>query len=520
MDQEPPPLPSTAFDLNELSRLNEELRQLRESIRRKRLEREEARRKGKSTTVDLRPELLRLDRFIEELDHLRMTLKSSALAKTDHEASDAEPLRNVLLQMRNQLVTEKEGLEGENALSEFREQLKREAEELRVLREQLAKDKETLEEERDSLESLLAQVKEEQERLRSIFMKVRQEISGDEPPRLKLPYEHRKAEQLEDRSLEFLIDQLSTIKTELREMREHFVREERALESKQRELERKALETTVAEARDDLAERTIRKIRNELESERIELASLRRSIQEIKAANARERGIIERDRNAILRAQIRLEREKERIAQKGALAQLRERRERIARGTLSEVGPREIRKRRRRRTGGRREIENGLVMQQLNQRRTIEGETIILGVKLGTGDYGIDTTQVREIIQMREITPIPSQPPYVEGVMNVRGAVIPVINLKKRFGLEEKGSDRPHIVVIESTKGLVGMLVDSVIEIIRVPAQDIHPPPPVTKGIDGEYLRGICRLGENLIIYLDLEKLLEQAVPIDRTAGL
>jgi hypothetical protein len=64
------------------------------------------------------------------------------------------------------------------------------------------------------------------------------------------------------------------------------------------------------------------------------------------------------------------------------------------------------------------------------------------------------------------------------------------------------------------------MLVDSVTEVIRVPAELIHPPPQVTKGIDGEYLRGICRLGEKLMIYLDLEKLLEQAVPIDRTAEL
>jgi purine-binding chemotaxis protein CheW len=157
-------------------------------------------------------------------------------------------------------------------------------------------------------------------------------------------------------------------------------------------------------------------------------------------------------------------------------------------------------------------------MEENNQRRMTEGRAI-LGVRLGTEDYGIDTTQVREIVRMREITPIPRQPRYVEGVMNIRGEIIPVVNLKRRFGLQENGSKHRHIVIVESAKGPVGMLVDSVSEVIRVPAQQIHPSPQVTKGIEGEYLRGICELGEKLMIYLDLQKLLEQAVPIGRTVG-
>lgn len=579
MDQEPPPLPSAAFDLNELARLNEELRQLRESVRRKRLERDKARREGKRTAVDLGPELLRLSRFVEELDQLRETLKSSAVAKTDREASDAEALGNVLLQTKNQLVTEKETLEKENTMGELQEQIKREAEELRVLREQLAKDKETLEKDRESLESTLAQVKEEQTWLKSMSTHARLENSGHEPAHMKPAYDPGKAEELEDRRLEFLIDQLAVIKIELRNVREHLAQEERTLESKQTELdedrykfreekripetmitqeiapmklelekfreqlakeqeivenrrnelaeergkieeERRALETRVAEAQDDFAKRTIQRIRNELQSERIELASLRKAIQQIKAANMRERKIIQRDRDAILRVQIKLEREKQRIAQKAALLELRERPAGTIGGTQQEVKPRKIKKKRAPRTREGDRTENHPAAEQLDQGKPIEGEGVILGVRLGAEDYGIDTSQVREIIRMREITPIPRQPPYVEGVMNVRGAIIPVVNLKKRFGLQGNVSKHPHIVIVESAKGLVGMMVDSVSEVVRVPAQQVHPPPQVTRGIDGEYLRGICRLGEKLMIYLDLDKLLEQAVPIDRAGGL
>ncbi len=534
MDQEPPP-PSAAFDMNEIARLNDELKQLREGVRQKKLGYDKARREGKRAALDLRPELVRLSRFVQELDQLREKLKSSAFAKTDRENSDVEALRDLLLQMRNQLVSEKANLEKENTPDQPQDQLKREAEELRVLREQLAKDKETLEKERDSLESLLTQVKEEQERLKSTSTKARQEASGDESTRLRPSYDHRRLEKLEDRRLKFLVDQLSVIKTELRDMREHFANDERTIESKQRELEsrrnelaeergkieqeRKALETRIAEAQDDFTERTIQKIRGELQSERMELASLRKSIQQIRSANTRERKVIERDRDTILRVQIKLEREKQRIAQKAALLELRERRARTIGGTRRKVKRREIKMKRTPRTVERRLTENVPAMEDLSQ-RAIEREGVILGVKLGTEDYGIDTTQVREIIRMREITPIPRQPPYVEGVMNVRGVIIPVVNLKKRFGLQQDDSKHPHIVIVESAKGLVGMLVDSVSEVIRVPAQQVHPPPQVTKGIDGEYLRGICRLGDKLMIYLDLEKLLEQAVPIDRAAGL
>jgi purine-binding chemotaxis protein CheW len=143
------------------------------------------------------------------------------------------------------------------------------------------------------------------------------------------------------------------------------------------------------------------------------------------------------------------------------------------------------------------------------QRKRIRREAQIVVFKLGCEDYGIEIGQVREIIRRREITPMPWQPPYVEGVINVRGTIIPVVNLNKRFGLEGDASTHPHTIIVESGDGLIGMLVDAVSEVIRVPPDQIHPVPSITTGVDSKYLRGICRLGERLLIFLDVKKVVK-----------
>jgi len=143
-----------------------------------------------------------------------------------------------------------------------------------------------------------------------------------------------------------------------------------------------------------------------------------------------------------------------------------------------------------------------------------EGEEQIVVFALGGEEYGIEINQVREIIRKREITPVPRQPPYVEGVINVRGTIIPVVNLKKRFGLVADPSMQPHTIIVESGDGLVGILVDSVSEVIRVPRDRIHKPPSVSMSVDSQYLRGICRVGERLLIYLNVTKVVS-AVPVN-----
>jgi len=143
----------------------------------------------------------------------------------------------------------------------------------------------------------------------------------------------------------------------------------------------------------------------------------------------------------------------------------------------------------------------------------------LVAFTLGSEQYGVEIDQVREIIRKRAITPVPQQPSYVEGVINVRGTIIPVVNLRKRFELQREESLSPHTIIVQSGVGLMGMLVDAVSEVIRIPSNQIYPPPSVTKGIDTVYLRGICRINDRLLIYLDVEKVV-RASPAGRTANI
>jgi purine-binding chemotaxis protein CheW len=441
------------FHVKEVARLNEELRQLRESVRRKRLEREAAKRAGKRIAVDLRPELLRLSRFIVDLDQFREKLKSSGFLRTDREVSEADTLRGILLEMKNHLVTEKRRLVEEAEVNEFHEQPGDEKEELRVLTKRPAKDTVMLEKEGEYLESPLAEMKEEA-RLKSIIAETQIAFSENDSARPRSPHGNRRASEGDT---------------------------------------------------DVLAERTFRGIRSELQSERMELANLRKSIEKIRATNARERRTAERDRNAMLRKQIRLEREKRKVAQGRALLRLKGASRKVIHQTVPQArSKRAIMTRRRR---AKEWVKKG-------------NDRVILGVKLGKENYGIDAAQVREITPLREITPIPRLPSYVAGLMNVRGEGIPVIDLKKRFGLKQKNSSHRHVVIVKSANDLVGILVDSATGVISVSAAQIHHPSQVAGGIRVEYLRGICELDDKLMTYLDLQRLLRQAVPIDTRGRL
>lgn len=126
---------------------------------------------------------------------------------------------------------------------------------------------------------------------------------------------------------------------------------------------------------------------------------------------------------------------------------------------------------------------------------------------LASETYGVDIGLVREIIRMLEITCMPQTPDFVEGVINLRGKVIPVIDLRKRFGLEQQEHTKDtRVVVVEIGGQDVGVVVDAVAEVLRIPADSINPPSNVISSADSEYLLGIANLGEQLIILLDLER--------------
>lgn len=128
---------------------------------------------------------------------------------------------------------------------------------------------------------------------------------------------------------------------------------------------------------------------------------------------------------------------------------------------------------------------------------------------LANETYGIAISAVNEIIRMQAITEVPRTPDFVEGVINLRGRIVPVIDLRKRFRLEvAEQTQASRIMVVEMQDLVVGMIVDSVTEVLRLPSDSIEPTPPMVSGVDAAYLRGVGKRDDRLIILLDIDKVL------------
>ena len=129
--------------------------------------------------------------------------------------------------------------------------------------------------------------------------------------------------------------------------------------------------------------------------------------------------------------------------------------------------------------------------------------------QLGAELYGVEISRVHEIIRLQSVTKVPRAPAFVEGVINLRGKVIPVVDLRRRFGLPTADHTRAsRIVVVELGDQVVGIIVDGVSEVLRVNTATVEPPSPVVAGIDSEYLHGIAKLTDRLVILLDLDRVL------------
>jgi purine-binding chemotaxis protein CheW len=133
---------------------------------------------------------------------------------------------------------------------------------------------------------------------------------------------------------------------------------------------------------------------------------------------------------------------------------------------------------------------------------------------LGGESYGIGILQVREIIRPTAITPVPQMPPHIQGVINLRGKIIPVLDLRARFGLAAPpANDRSCIVVVqiktvESAAALAGLLVDAVDEVINLSDKDIEATPEFGCGLDTRHLLGIAKVGPTVKILLDLDRII------------
>lgn len=126
--------------------------------------------------------------------------------------------------------------------------------------------------------------------------------------------------------------------------------------------------------------------------------------------------------------------------------------------------------------------------------------------------YAVNIARVHEIIRLQQITVIPGAPACIEGVINLRGTVIPVLDLRQRFRLRaEEHTPASRIVVVEVGGQTIGLMVDGVSEVLRIPVEQIEPPSPLVTGIDSPYLRGIAKLDGRLIVLLDLDQVLSPA---------
>jgi purine-binding chemotaxis protein CheW len=140
--------------------------------------------------------------------------------------------------------------------------------------------------------------------------------------------------------------------------------------------------------------------------------------------------------------------------------------------------------------------------------RAATDEFQLVVFELGEERYGLDIATVYEIIRHQPVTAVPQAPSFVEGVINLRGRIIPVVDLRGRFGmLPGSLTKASRIVVCEAAGTRVGLVVDGVSEVLMVPSDAIEQTPEVASGYDTQYLRGIAKLGERLVILLDLTAL-------------
>ncbi|MCC9604657.1 chemotaxis protein CheW [Blastopirellula sp. JC732] len=133
----------------------------------------------------------------------------------------------------------------------------------------------------------------------------------------------------------------------------------------------------------------------------------------------------------------------------------------------------------------------------------------LVSFRLAQEEYGIEITRVQEIILMGEITRVPQTPEFIKGLINLRNTVIPIVDLRRRFGLpEEKASDETRIMVMNVAGKTIGIIVDAVSEVLRIGKDQIAPPPPTVAGLGRDYLTGLVKLDKRLLILLDMDKIL------------
>lgn len=135
----------------------------------------------------------------------------------------------------------------------------------------------------------------------------------------------------------------------------------------------------------------------------------------------------------------------------------------------------------------------------------------LVSFMIGSEEYAVDIFYVKEINRLSHITKVPNAPEFIEGVINLRGRIIPVIDLRARMGLPKKEHDKDsRIIVIEDNDLLVGFLVDAVKEVIRIPKNITEEPPEIVSSVKTDFINSVGKLEDRLLILIDLKKILSK----------
>lgn len=155
-----------------------------------------------------------------------------------------------------------------------------------------------------------------------------------------------------------------------------------------------------------------------------------------------------------------------------------------------------------------------------SQRQADAGTIQVVSFRLASEEYGIEITKVQEIILVGEITRVPQTSPYIKGLINLRSTVIPIVDLRLRFGMpEEAATDETRIMVMNVGGKTTGIIVDAVSEVLRISGEQMAPPPPTVSGLGRDYLTGLAKLEKRLLILLDVDRLLSEVTAATSTAA-
>ncbi len=141
---------------------------------------------------------------------------------------------------------------------------------------------------------------------------------------------------------------------------------------------------------------------------------------------------------------------------------------------------------------------------------------------LGEDLYAVDIMRIKEIIRPQRLANLPKAPAFVEGIFNLRGVVVPVVDLRKRFDLSGREIDqKTRLLIVKLARQSIGLIVDDVTEVITVPLRDIKPPPQVVRGVGAEYFIGVCLVKDAMIMLLNVDRLLSdrEVAELDRISS-